>query len=65
MSQTGLKTGDLNLELQGQISLKTIKFFVIFVRFLVSATTFEPWNFTFKLEVCIDHLKVLHYFKTL
>ena len=38
MSQTGLKTGDLDLFLQGQI--------------------------TFKLELCIDHLKVLDYCRT-
>ena len=54
----GLKTGDLDL--QGQIGLKLKNF----VRFLVNATTFEPWDFTFKLELCIYHLKVLHYFKT-
>ena len=30
MSQTGLKTGDLDLDLQGQIGLETIKFCVIF-----------------------------------
>ena len=29
MSQTGLKTGDLDLDLQGQIGLETIKFCVI------------------------------------
>ena len=37
MSQTGLKTGDLDLDRR---------------------------NFTFKLELCIDHLKVLDYSKT-
>ena len=29
MSQTGLKTGDLDLDLQGQIGLETKKFCVI------------------------------------
>ena len=29
MSQTGLKTGNLDLDLQGQIGLETIKFCVI------------------------------------
>ena len=29
MSQTGLNTGDLDLQLQGQIGLETIKFCVI------------------------------------
>ena len=29
MSETGLKTGDLDLDLQGQIDLETIKFCVI------------------------------------
>ena len=29
MSQTGLKTGDLGLDLQGQIGLETIKFCAI------------------------------------
>ena len=29
MSPTGLKTGDLDLDLQGQIGLETIKFCVI------------------------------------
>ena len=38
MSQIGLKTGDLDLDLQGQIGLETKKF-------LVNATTFEPWEF--------------------
>ena len=36
MAETGLKIGDLDLDLQGQIG---------FVRFLVSATTFNPWEF--------------------
>ena len=35
MSQTGLKTGDLDLDLQGQIGLETKKI----VRFLGNATT--------------------------
>ena len=40
MSQTGLKTGDLDLDLQGQIGLGlgTKKFCVI-------ATTLELWDF--------------------
>ena len=38
MSQTGLKTGDLDLDLQGQIGLGTEKFCVI-------ATTLELWDF--------------------
>ena len=42
MSQTGLKTGDLDLDLQGQIGLKN------FVRFLVNATTFQAWEFHFQ-----------------
>ena len=41
MSQTGLKTADLDLDLQGQIGLETKNF----MRFLVDATTFEPWEF--------------------
>ena len=41
MCQTGLETGDLDLDLQGQIGLETKKFCVIFV----NATTFEPWGF--------------------
>ena len=41
MSQTGLKTGDLVLELQDKLALKLKNF----VRFLVNATTFEPWEF--------------------
>ena len=61
MSQTGLKTGDLALDLQGQIALKLKNC----VRFLVNATTFEPGNFTFKHELCIDHLKALDYSKNL
>ena len=36
MSETGLKTGDLDLDLQGQIGFET------FVRFLVNATTIKP-----------------------
>ena len=39
MPQTGLKTGDLDL--QGQIGFETIKFCVI----CVNATTFELWEF--------------------
>ena len=39
MSQTGLKTGDLDL--QGQIGLETKNF----VRLIVNATTFELWEF--------------------
>ena len=38
MSQTGLKTGDRDLDLQGQIGLETKKFYV-------NATTFEPLEF--------------------
>ena len=35
----GLKTGDLDLDIQGQIGLgKT------FMQFLVNATPFEPWE---------------------
>ena len=34
----GLKTTDLDLDLEGQIGLETSKF-------LVNATTFEPWEF--------------------
>ena len=37
----GLKTGDLDLDLQGQIGLETKKF----MRFLVNATTLERWEF--------------------
>ena len=58
MSQRGLKTGDLDRDLQGQIGLESKKFCVI---------PYE-WNcgyFTFKPELCIDQLKVLHYFKNL
>ena len=36
-----LKTGDLDLDLQGQIGLETYKFCVIFM----NATTFNPWEF--------------------
>ena len=60
MSQTDLKT--LDLDLHGQIGLETKK---KIVQLLVSATTFEPWEFHLHLELCIDHLKVLHYFKNL
>ena len=35
MYRTGLKTGDLDLDLQGQIGLET--------------TSFEPWEFYLKL----------------
>ena len=62
MSHTGLKTGDLDLDIQGQIGLKTKK---KILSFLVNATTFEPWNSTFKLELCIDHLMVLDHSKNL
>ena len=55
----GLKTGDPDLDPQGQIGLETIKFCVIHCE----CNNF--WNFTFKLEVCIDHLKVLDNSKNL
>ena len=57
-----LKTGDLDLGLRGQICLETYKFCVIPCEcdnFLI------VMNFTFKLELCIDLLKVLHCFKNL
>ena len=41
MSQRGLKSGDLDLDLQGQIGLETKNI----VLFLVSVTTFESWEF--------------------
>ena len=41
MSQTGLKTGDLDLDLEGKLALKLKNF----VRFLVNETTFELWEF--------------------
>ena len=41
MSETSLKTFDLDLNLQGQIGLKLKNF----VRFLVNATTFKLWEF--------------------
>ena len=41
MSQIGLKTGDLDLDLKVKLALKLNKFCVIFV----NATTFEPWEF--------------------
>ena len=37
----GLKTGDINLDLQGQIGLATEKFGVI----NCECITFEPWEF--------------------
>ena len=47
MSQTGLKTSDLDLDLQGQIHLETklkLKF----------CNNLNHGNFTFKLELCIE-----------
>ena len=41
MSEMDLKTGDLDLDLQGQIGLKLNNF----ARFLVNATTFKLWEF--------------------
>ena len=38
MSPMGLKTGDLDLDLQGQFGLGTKKI-------CVNSTTFEPWEF--------------------
>ena len=48
-----LKTGDLNLDLQGQIGLETYKLCVI----PCECDNFRTIrNFSFKLELCIDHL---------
>ena len=49
----GLKTNDLDLDLQGQIGLENLEFCVML-------QLLSHGNFTFKLELCIDHLKVLH-----
>ena len=58
----GLKTGDVNLDLQGQIGLDLA--LNNFVRFLVNATTFGPFGiFSFKHELCIIDLKISNYFK--
>ena len=72
MSQTDVKTGDLDLDIQGQIGLETKKFCVIpCEQQLLNHGNFTMqqllncFNFTFKLELCIDHLKVLQYFKNL
>ena len=61
MSQTGLKTGDLDLDLQGQIGLETKKFCVIHCE----CNNLNPGKLTFKFELCIDYLKVLDYSKNL
>ena len=61
MSQTGLKTGEVDLDLQDNLVLKfKNKICVIPCEF----NNFNRRNFTFKLKLCIDHLKVLHYFKS-
>ena len=52
----GLKTGDLD-DLQLAFKLKSL------YDSWVNATTFEPGNFSFKLELCISHLKILEYSK--
>ena len=57
----GLKTGEPDLDLQGQFGLKTKQF----LSYPVNATTLNHGNFAFKLELCIDHLKVLDYSKNL
>ena len=57
MSQISLKTGDLDLDLQGHIGLETKKLCYSLQQLL------NRGNFKFKLELCIDHLKVLDYSK--
>ena len=53
----GLKTGGRDLDLQGQIGLETCEIPCECNNFCTII------NLTFKLELCIDHLKVLQYFK--
>ena len=43
MSQTGLKTGDLDLDLQGQIGLQTWRIFFKLLNLPI-------WNFAFTLR---------------
>ena len=59
MSLRILKTGDLDLDLQGEIGLETQKFCVI------PCECNNFWNFIFKLDLCIDHQKALDYSKNL
>ena len=53
-----MKTGDLDL--QGQIGLETNKFCVIPCE---CDKHLNRVHFNFKLELCIDHLKVFDYSK--
>ena len=59
MSLRILKTGDLDLDLQGEIGLETQKFCVI------PCECNNLWNFIFKLDLYIDPIKLLDYFKNL
>ena len=62
----GLKTGDLDLDLQGQIGLETKKIYEI----PSECNNFRslgilPSNLRCVDRLAIYHLKVLHYFKNL
>ena len=52
MSRTVLKTGDRDLDLQGQIGLRSSKIFILAVKHLTVL------NFIFQLELFIEHLNV-------
>ena len=57
MSQTILESGDLDVDLQGQIGLQNSRVFVLTVKNLI------VWNFIFQLELFIEHLNILDGFE--
>ena len=58
MSHTILKIGDLELDLLGQIGLQTSRIFIL----TVNHSTIL--NFTFQLELFIEHQNVSNFLKT-
>ena len=58
MSQTGLKLVTMTFKIKFALKHKN-KFCVIPCKF----NNLNRRNFTFKLKLCIDHIKALHYFK--
>ena len=57
MAHTILKIDGLSLDLQGQIGLQTSKIFILTVKH------WKVSNFTFQLELLIDHLNVSYDFE--